>query len=633
MARSDGHGARSGHPVPPRLGEPFDLPVAPHHGHPHEEQDWPEPPAYGAQYPQEPYWQPHEPAGYEPAAPSYPSSIAPGQPLEPMAPDRQYASRHSDYAADQNAYHYPHEPGFDPYEHPSHPHLQAPGEGNAVPGLGARDYSPFQEPATNGYAQTQGYQQHDHYAPQYGQSYQPTREPSLDHYAPRPPESGPGQFEDYLTSMPSLDGESRIPARPDLNSRPQFDSDRSALRGADFEDWPRLDSSRRHGPSGYEQPSPYAPTAAAHGGYAEPGWAQEGRNIPLDSGPIFASAGYDTAQGLALNSDEYEDDEYEDDEPVERSRGARIGWILMALVGAVAVGGGFAYGYKVLLGPAATQVADTPVVKSTSEPPKIRPQDPGGRTFDHTNSKILGRLSEQRSASNTETLADDGSRRVSTVVIGRNGDIIAPQTASTPSTPPPANPVVSVPGLTLVDGFGGRPTVTPTATVSPQRPIIVQPPAADDPSPDKPAVVARTEPVAKEPDSPRTPPPAAKPAEKAERVTASTAALTAPKTSAPVTTASTTAPAAESAGYVAVLASVPVSATSRMDALAQYADIQQNYSSVLASRTPDVREADLGSRGRYHRLMVGPPGSKESAAALCAQLKAAGYSGCWITTY
>src|SRR5690606_30039565 len=98
-----------------------------------------------------------------------------------------------------------------------------------------------------------------------------------------------------------------------------------------------------------------------------------------------------------------------EEEPAGRSRIGRIGWALMALTGAVMIGGTLAYGYKILLGPAATQVAETPVIRSNSEPPKVRPDDPGGRSFDHTDSKILGRLSEQRNA-NSEQLADDGSR-------------------------------------------------------------------------------------------------------------------------------------------------------------------------------------------------------------------------------
>lgn len=640
MARSDGHGARPGHPAPPRPGHQLDQPAAPHYGT-DQPAGWPDSRDFGSQYPQEPYWQqPAAPQGYQPAEPAYPSSPdGLGYPIEPVAPDPRYAGQpqHNPYAGGQDAYHYPQEPGFDPpsfdppgfdpYEPASPPHLRAPNPGSRAPEFGAPEFPPFQEPASTGYPLPHGYaqQQQDDYGTQYDSQYPPAREPHLNQYQPQ---SGGGQFQDYMDQAPPLAEQQRAPGYSDLNQNARFGNERSALRGSDFEDWPRADGAHDQGQAGYDTSSQFGPAAAAHGGYAEQGWQQQDNSFPLDSGPIFASAGYDTAQDLALHS-EYDDDEYDEaeEEPVGRSRGARIGWILMALAGAVMIGGSLAYGYKILLGPAATQVADTPVVKSMSEPPKVRPEDPGGRNFDHTDSKVLGRLSEQRNAANNDALADDGSRRVSTVVIGRDGDILAPRTAPTPSATPPANPVVTVPGLTLVDGFGGRPPVTPAN--APQQPIVVQPPASNNASSSKPVVTTRSGPATRDIDA-AAPPPPTKPA---ERVTARTAALAPPKASPPVTTASTTPPAAESAGYVAVLASVPVSATSRVDALAQYADIQQSYSSVLRSRTPDVREANLGSRGRYHRLMVGPPGSKESAADLCAELKTAGYSGCWITTY
>jgi hypothetical protein len=70
-----------------------------------------------------------------------------------------------------------------------------------------------------------------------------------------------------------------------------------------------------------------------------------------------------------------------------------------------------------------------------------------------------------------------------------------------------------------------------------------------------------------------------------------------------------------------------------MDALKRFADMQQKYSTALAGKTPDVAEANLGSKGNYHRLIVGPPGSREQASAVCVHLKAEGYNGCWVTSY
>jgi hypothetical protein len=82
-------------------------------------------------------------------------------------------------------------------------------------------------------------------------------------------------------------------------------------------------------------------------------------------------------------------------------------------------------------------------------------------------------------------------------------------------------------------------------------------------------------------------------------------------------------------GYVAVLSSQKT----RMDALKVFADIQQKYGDVLASKTPDVQEANLGDKGVWYRAVVGPPGSRDAASGLCSQLKTAGYAGCWVTAY
>jgi len=605
--------------VPPRPSHHLDQSAAPH-----QNQDfggWPDNHGYDQNYQQESYWpQPPAQHGYEPEEPIYPQAPGGfGQTIQPTAPDPHFGQS-------QDSYHYPQEPGFGAYEPQPPAHPRGLGPGNGAPGFGAAEYPPYPPAQPAGFGQDPYGQPAESFTSQFGQSLQQGLDP-FQQAAPQREAAVSSRFQDFMDPVPSLGGERASPFQ-DLKSHGGLGADRNSLRGADFDDWSRDAGTDDQG---YDPSQEYGPGAAAHGDYAESGWDRQG--YQHDSSQIFANAGYD-ANDLAVHS-EYDEDEYEDEdeEPAERSRGARIGWILMAVAGLVVIGGGLAYGYKILLGPAGTQVADTPVVKSISEPPKVRPEEPGGRTFDHTDSKILGRLSEQRNAAaNPEPLADDGSRRVSTVVVGRNGDIVAPQTAPTPSTPPPANPVVAVPGLTLVDGFGGGPQPMPREqAAAPQRPLVVQPPATTGPSGPaaKPVVISRAEPETPEPVAERAPPPAARP--QPERVAARTAPA-APKPTAPVTTASTT-PAGDIAGYVAVLASVPVSSTSRVDALAQYADIQQNYGSVLASRTPDVREADLGSRGRYHRLMVGPPGSKESAAELCAQLKAAGYSGCWITTY
>jgi hypothetical protein len=87
--------------------------------------------------------------------------------------------------------------------------------------------------------------------------------------------------------------------------------------------------------------------------------------------------------------------------------------------------------------------------------------------------------------------------------------------------------------------------------------------------------------------------------------------------------------AVPSSGYVAVL----VSRQSNMDALKSLADIQQKYPGVLQGRAADVREANLGEKGIWYRVVVGPPASRQTANTVCGELKSKGYGSCWVAGY
>ena len=63
---------------------------------------------------------------------------------------------------------------------------------------------------------------------------------------------------------------------------------------------------------------------------------------------------------------------------------------------------------------------------------------------------------------------------------------------------------------------------------------------------------------------------------------------------------------------------------SEAEASASFRALQGKYPSVLGSRTPLIKRADLGEKGTYYRAMVGPFGSSEEAAQMCGSLKSAG---------
>ena len=349
-----------------------------------------------------------------------------------------------------------------------------------------------------------------------------------------------------------------------------------------------------------EAPGLDAPHPDPQQGYAS-AYGEQAGHSPEEFRPMEAAG---QQQHLEPTYDEQE--EYENEGPRGFSRMYLIGGVLVA---AIAIGGGLAYAYKVLLGPD-PKIAEAPVVRGKTSPTKTRPDQPGGRKFGHTDSKIMERL-----GANGKSAAKDGTRRVPTVVVGRDGAIVPSQTTATANS----EPMVSVPGLTIVDALGNpQPTTAsqanPTGTDT-SKPLVVKPPSQ---TATKPVVITNAKPTTK-------PAP-----------TTTTTTRPAPTTTATTTRSTQTSPTTSTgggAGYVAVLASVPVSSRSRMDALAQYADLQQKYGSLLKNKTPDVKEANLGARGRYHRLLVGPPSSRAQASNLCNQLKGAGYKGCWVTAY
>jgi cell division protein FtsN len=93
-----------------------------------------------------------------------------------------------------------------------------------------------------------------------------------------------------------------------------------------------------------------------------------------------------------------------------------------------------------------------------------------------------------------------------------------------------------------------------------------------------------------------------------------------------VASAPATAPAASRGSYVVQVAA----RKSQTDALAAFADIQQKYPRLLSGYRPIIKRADLGSKGVWYRLNVGPVEGKQVAASLCKSLKSSGMRSCLV---
>jgi cell division protein FtsN len=64
-------------------------------------------------------------------------------------------------------------------------------------------------------------------------------------------------------------------------------------------------------------------------------------------------------------------------------------------------------------------------------------------------------------------------------------------------------------------------------------------------------------------------------------------------------------------------------------AVAAFVGLQQKYAGVLGNYSPSVRKVDLGDKGVWYRLLVGPVESKTEADELCERLKGAGMKSCF----
>ena len=71
----------------------------------------------------------------------------------------------------------------------------------------------------------------------------------------------------------------------------------------------------------------------------------------------------------------------------------------------------------------------------------------------------------------------------------------------------------------------------------------------------------------------------------------------------------------------------------REAALDAFTDLRERYPNVLAKRKGEAQPIEIGDKGVWHRLVVLPAGSRQSATGLCDRLGAAGYDRCWVKAY
>ena len=295
-----------------------------------------------------------------------------------------------------------------------------------------------------------------------------------------------------------------------------------------------------------------------------------------------------------------------------------------ALLGAIALGGALAFAYKQSGG--AMGGGEPPVVQADSRPVKEAPQQPGGKEFPHKNKLIYERL-------------QNGDQPEAERIVPRQEELAMPaMPGAAPAAAPGAAPM-QPPAVATVDdpnAADGGPRRVKTLVVRPDGSVMPPPEAQAAPQQAAPAEAApapapQQQMAAAEPAMPAMPMPQAAPApapvaEAAPPPAADPAPVAAipPK---PKVAAADAAPVpAKPSQYVVQVGSKQ----NQTEALATFADMQQKYPSLLASYRPMVQKADLGAKGVWYRLRIGPIVDKSAATKLCGQLKSQGHPDCLV---
>ena len=305
-------------------------------------------------------------------------------------------------------------------------------------------------------------------------------------------------------------------------------------------------------------------------------------------------------------------------------RGRSAFMVGSALLGAIALGGALAFAYKQSGGGLSGE--QPPVVTADSRPVKELPDQPGGKEFPHKNKLIYDRL-QNGDEPETERLVPR-QENVAVPALPPSADGAPAPVATTDLTTPTTQAVgggepIAVASVDDGSMAEGGPRKVKTMVVRPDGSMAAPPeaaaeaPAAAEAAPQAAASAAAAPQAAEAAPQqvaalPAPPPPEAKPKPAPKPVAQQTAAA---------------APAAAAATKYVVQVG---SKKNQTDALASFADMQQKYPALLASYRPMVQKADLGAKGVWYRLRIGPIVDKTAAAKLCSQLKSQGLPDCLV---
>jgi hypothetical protein len=400
--------------------------------------------------------------------------------------------------------------------------------------------------------------------------------------------------------------------------------------------------------SEYPEPSPPSAEPAAYGS-TYGGYAQPRRPAPAQYGVPPGYAGHDHGGDPFYREPDTHDgqdgyDEYDDGVPARR-RGGML--TVMAVISLGLIGTAAAFGYRAVFGNNGS--SPPPVIKADTTPAKIVPAATPGDQAKQIYDRVGERPPAEKVVSREEKPVDVNDSLKTPRVVGGPA-ITATTPAANPVAPqPPALPA-NASALAAPNASGpAAPKKVRTVTIKPDG-ADAEPPvpsagrvAAPAPQLSAPAPVAPAR-VATAAAQDLAPPPPAPPAPARTVTTRAPVPQAAPNPNAPLSlapppvggaapaarapmrTASAPAPAAQASAAGGGYAVQVSSQRTEAEAQTAFRALQSKYPEQLGGQQPMIRRADLGDKGVFYRVQIGPFGSSDQAAQLCTSLKNAGGS-------
>jgi len=279
-------------------------------------------------------------------------------------------------------------------------------------------------------------------------------------------------------------------------------------------------------------------------------------------------------------------------------------WLLLVLILVTGAGlGGFLFGDR-LAGLSGEESGQVPVVHAAEGAIKVRPDNPGGQDIPFRDYDINKRMQGEAPTGRVENLLPPPEQP-------KAPPQAQPSTAPAQVPPVPAAAAGAQPAPPAEQA--NTEALLPTAPAPAPKPVAPQPLPAREVAPPPPAMVAKAA-------TPQPAPPPPAPAVPAAAAPPAPVAKAAPASSAPAATET-----AAVDGWQVQLAASRAAAAAK----AEGERLKQKHSDVLGTLAVSIMRADLGAKGVFYRIRLGPARDKDQARAICAQLAKRG-QGCLV---